>query len=44
MSWYGAGWRNACWLDADDKPVDLMAEFRTAVDGLIDRPMDQAQT
>jgi hypothetical protein len=25
--------------DADDKPVDLMAEFRTAVDGLIDRPI-----
>ncbi len=34
-----AGWRNACWLDADGQPVDLQAEFRTAVDGLIDRPI-----
>jgi Transposase DDE domain len=34
-----AGWRNACWLDADGQPVDLQAEFRTAADGLIDRPI-----
>src|SRR5208282_277651 len=35
-----AGWRNARWLDADGKPVDLLAEFRKASDcGLIDRPI-----
>jgi hypothetical protein len=33
-----AGWRNARWLDAEGKPVDLVAEFRKASDcGLIDR-------
>ena len=35
-----AGWRNARWLDAEGKPVDLLAEFRKASDcGLIDRPI-----
>ena len=35
-----AGWRNARWLDADGKPVDLLAEFRKgAARGLIDRPI-----
>lgn len=35
-----AGWKNARWLDADGKPVDLLAEFRKgAACGLIDRPI-----
>src|SRR5271165_4933550 len=35
-----AGWRNARWLDAEGKPVDLLAEFGKASDcGLIDRPI-----
>jgi len=35
-----AGWRNARWLDAEGKPVDLLAEFRKASEtGLIDRPI-----
>ena len=35
-----AGWRNARWLDADGKPVDLLAAFREASQsGLIDRPI-----
>ena len=35
-----AGWRNARWLDAEGKRVDLLAEFREASDcGLIDRPI-----
>jgi hypothetical protein len=35
-----AGWRNARWLDADGKPVDLPSAFRAeAADGLIDRPI-----
>ena len=35
-----AGWRNARWLDADGKSVDLLAEFRKgAARGLIDRPI-----
>ena len=35
-----AAWRNARWLDANGEPVDLLAEFRKALDcGLIDRPI-----
>jgi len=35
-----AGWKNARWLDADGKPVDLLAEFRKgAASGLIDQPI-----
>ena len=35
-----AGWRNARWLDAAGKPVDLLAALRAATDsGLIDRPI-----
>lgn len=35
-----AGWKNARWLDADGKPVDLIAEFgKAASRGLIDRPI-----
>jgi hypothetical protein len=35
-----AGWKSACWLDAEGRPVDLMAEFRKAsARGLIDRPI-----
>jgi hypothetical protein len=35
-----AGWRNARWLDAEGKPVDLLAELRKASErGLIDRPI-----
>jgi hypothetical protein len=35
-----AGWRNARWLDAAGKPVDLLAEFGKAQDaGIIDRPI-----
>lgn len=34
-----AGWRNACWLDAEGERVDLQDAFRKAVDGLIDRPI-----
>jgi hypothetical protein len=35
-----AGWRNARWLDADGRSVDLLAEFRKdAARGLIDRPI-----
>lgn len=35
-----AGWKNARWLDADGKPVDLLAGFRKAAAcGLIDRPI-----
>jgi Transposase DDE domain len=35
-----AGWKNACWLDADGEPFDLLAEFRKgAACGQIDRPI-----
>jgi hypothetical protein len=34
-----SGWRNARWLEETGKPVDLLAEFRKALDGLIDRPI-----
>jgi hypothetical protein len=35
-----AGWKNARWLDANGKPVDLLAESRKgAAHGLIDRPI-----
>jgi hypothetical protein len=34
-----AGWRNARWREADGAPVDLLAEFRKAAHGLIDRPI-----
>jgi hypothetical protein len=34
-----AGWKNARWCDAEGKPVDLIAEFRKATCGLIDRPI-----
>jgi len=35
-----AGWRNARWLDADGKPVDILAVLRNGSDsGLIDRPI-----
>jgi Transposase DDE domain len=35
-----AGWKGARWRDADDQPVDLVAELRKrAVDGLLDRPI-----
>jgi hypothetical protein len=32
-----SGWRNARWLEEMGEPVDLLAEFRKATDGLIDR-------
>lgn len=35
-----AGWRNACWLDVEGAPVDLLAEFgQHTTDGVIDRPI-----
>lgn len=35
-----AGWRGARWLDAEGRPVDLMAELHVAASrGLIDRPI-----
>ena len=34
-----AGWKSARWLDADGRPFDLLAEFRKAARGLIDRPI-----
>ena len=35
-----AGWKSARWLDADNEPVDLSAEFhKAAAHGLIDRPI-----
>lgn len=35
-----AGWKRARWLDADGKPLDLLAELqRAAAQGLIDRPI-----
>ncbi len=34
-----AGWKGARWLDAAGKSVDLIAMFRTAAHGLIDRPI-----
>jgi hypothetical protein len=35
-----AGWKNACWLDAEGRPLDLIAELRAAAArGLIDRPI-----
>jgi hypothetical protein len=34
-----SGWRNARWLEETGEPVDLLAEFRKATDGLIDRPI-----
>ena len=35
-----AGWNNARWLDAEGKPVDVIAELRKAnASGLIDRPI-----
>ena len=35
-----AGWKNAGWLDAVGKPVDILAEFRKAAKrGWIDRPI-----
>jgi hypothetical protein len=33
-----AGWKGACWLDADGTPFDLIAALRGA-DALIDRPI-----
>jgi IS4 transposase len=39
-----AGWKNARWLEADGKPVDLLAEFnKGAAGGLIDRPISVAR-
>lgn len=36
----GAGWKSARWLDAEGRPLDLIAELRAAlVGGLIDRPI-----
>jgi hypothetical protein len=35
-----AGWKSACWLDAEQRPLDLIAAFGTAsTPGLIDRPI-----
>lgn len=35
-----AGWRNARWLDADGKRIDILAVLRNGADfGLIDRPI-----
>jgi Transposase DDE domain len=35
-----AGWKSACWLDAEGHPLDLIAELRKAsAHGLIDRPI-----
>lgn len=35
-----AGWKKACWLDTQDRPLDLIAELaRAAARGLIDRPI-----
>jgi len=35
-----AGWKGACWLDAEGSPFDLIGEFRNAAErGLIDRPI-----
>jgi len=35
-----AGWKSACWLDAEGHPIDLVAELRkAAARGLIDRPI-----
>jgi hypothetical protein len=35
-----AGWKGARWLDADGKPIDLLAELhKSAAGGLIDRPI-----
>jgi hypothetical protein len=35
-----AGWKSARWLDADGRPLELVAEFRKAAAyGLIDRPI-----
>jgi IS4 transposase len=35
-----AGWKSARWLDAEGRPLDLMAELRAArARGLIDRPI-----
>jgi hypothetical protein len=34
-----AGWKSARWLDADGRPLDLIAELRKAGRGLIDQPI-----
>lgn len=35
-----AGWKSACWLDAEGRPLDLIAELRkAAARGQIDRPI-----
>ncbi len=34
-----SGWRNARWLEETGEPADLLAEFRKATDGPIDRPI-----
>jgi Transposase DDE domain len=35
-----AGWKSACWLDAEGRPIDLIAALRAAAArGLIDRPI-----
>jgi len=35
-----AGWKSACWLNAEGNPLDLIAELRNAAaGGLIDRPI-----
>jgi hypothetical protein len=34
-----AGWKGACWLDAEGRPVDLVAELQKAGSDKIDRPI-----
>jgi IS4 transposase len=34
-----SGWRNARWLEKAGEPVNLLAEFRKASEGLVDRPI-----
>jgi Transposase DDE domain len=34
-----AGWKSARWVDADGRPLDLIAELRKAARDLIDRPI-----
>ncbi len=34
-----AGWKSACWLDGEGNVVDLVAELKASVRGLIDRPI-----
>jgi len=39
-----AGWKNARWLEADGKPVDILAVLRDGTEpGLIDRPICMAR-